>query len=171
MTISTEDLGMYGIVRINYEKTVKGWRVRVGRSKSIDNVCTDIKDSDYDNNSGKSLLAAIKLRNKTYRDITKLITGFKPNYHPPRSDRIFHKKMSTRNTSGRIGVFLHSKEVNGTLYFNYVTHFCYRKGKKLSKNFAVLKYSEKGAYTLACMQRDEWEQQYGYGGKTKKPSK
>jgi hypothetical protein len=86
---------------------------------------------------------------KTYRDK-------KMKVMPKMPLRIYHERISPRNTTGVIGVQLITRYgPDGTPNYYYAAGWYEQKYKKISKCFAVLKYGEDEAFNLACEARAE----------------
>ena len=66
-----------------------------------------------------------------------------------------NKKMHKSNTSGVIGVSLHSQKRRGVVKMNWCAQWNTVAGKLVNKYFSIAKYGERVAFEMACACRRE----------------
>lgn len=75
--------------------------------------------------------------------------------HPPADRRDFAERMTSRNSSGRVGVSLtRSVASNGKAYESFSASCSIEKGRRITKKFSISRHGRKKAYDLACRWRD-----------------
>ena len=74
---------------------------------------------------------------------------------PPADRRDFAERMTSRNSSGRVGVSLtRSVASNGKAYESFSASCSIEKGRRITKKFSISRHGRKKAYELACRWRD-----------------
>lgn len=75
--------------------------------------------------------------------------------YPSTTRKDFAERVTTRNTSGRVGVSLtRSVASNGKAYESFSSSCSLEKGRRITKKFSISKYGRKKAYEMACHWRD-----------------
>lgn len=136
-----------GVTRIDISRTnTHGWEVRIRRrGKNVNEFYSDVGAGGIK----EAYEIAIERRNVLEQD-----ANLRPYSRAEISARI-----STRNTSGIIGVRRTMHASKGKKYDSWAAAGSPRPGERKVKHFYISKYGEEEAKRLAIAQRKEWEAQ------------
>ncbi|MEM7697829.1 MAG: AP2/ERF family transcription factor [Verrucomicrobiota bacterium] len=141
----SDSVDMTGITRMDQpSSSTHGWMVRLQR-KGVRHG-RFFSDSEWGGLS-ESLAVAIAFRDR-------LVARFERQSDPETTIRI-HESITTRNSSGVVGVSRIRQISNDTEYFFWQASWTDPDGRRRSVRFSVLKHGEDRAFELACEARSE----------------